>query len=97
MTYESRAYDKDHNDGFGADPVVVLVVSGTHDVSRFVNLLNGGCPVVEQISLAQKITRQVNRAKGGRLALSLLKQHGGPDLLEAISSSSPVDGTGGAQ
>src|SRR5690348_5314843 len=36
MAYESRAYDNEHG-----DPVVVLVVTGTHDVSRLVNLFNG--------------------------------------------------------
>lgn len=40
--YESRAYDVVNDDGFPPDPVVVLVVTGTHDVSRLLNLLNGG-------------------------------------------------------
>lgn len=36
--YESRAYDVVNDDGFAPDPVVVLVVTGTHDVSRLLNL-----------------------------------------------------------
>jgi hypothetical protein len=85
MSYESRAYDVHTDDGFGPDPVVVLVVRGSHDVSRFVNLLATGCPVTEQVSLAQHIRRQVRRHNGGRAALSLLKQHGGPDFTQETS------------
>lgn len=92
MSYESRAYDKNHDDGFGPDPVVVLVVTGMHDVSRLVGLLNGGTPNTEQRDLSKHITRQVNRAKGGRFALSLLKQHGGPDLLEPVAAPEPSSG-----
>lgn len=80
MSYESRAYDEHNDDGFGPDPVVVLVVRGTHDVSRFVNLLAGGVPVMEQISLGQRIREQVKRHNGGRAALKLLRDHGGPDF-----------------
>ncbi len=79
--YESRAYDKDTGEGFGPDPVVVLVVTGTHDVSRFVNLLNGGQPVIEQLAMGRHVAAQVNRHNGGRAALKLLADHGGPDLL----------------
>jgi hypothetical protein len=81
MSYETRAYDNEHG-----DPVVVLVATGTHDVSRLVNLLNSGnC---EQVSLAQTVLRQVRRHNGGRAALQLLAAHGGPDFLyddEAVS------------
>lgn len=80
MSYESRAYDKANSDGFGPDPVVVLVVTGTHDVSRLVNLLAGGQPVIEQIALGEQIRKQIKRHNGGRAALELLKQHGGPDF-----------------
>jgi hypothetical protein len=74
MAYESRAYDNEHG-----DPVVVLVATGTHDVSRLVNLLtNGNC---EQVSLGQAVLRQVRRHNGGRAALQLLAAHGGPDFL----------------
>lgn|GEM_PF-4672762 len=74
--YESRAYDNHHG-----DPVVVLVVTGTHDVSRLVGLLQRGTPVVEQLALAERITRQVRRHTGGHAALKLLADHGGPNLL----------------
>ena len=75
MGFESRAYD----DGTGA-PVVVLVVTGTHDVGRLVALLNGGPLLVEQMLAGDRIKRQVRRRAGGRAALELLRAHGGPDL-----------------
>lgn len=82
MNYETRAYDNDHG-----DPVVVLVATGTHDVSRLVNLLNSGnC---EQVSLGHRVLAQVRRHNGGRAALQLLAAHGGPDFLhddEAVTS-----------
>lgn len=86
--YESRAYDKDAVDGFGPDPVVVLVVSGTHDVSRLLYLLNGGQPVIEQLEVGRKLAAQVRRHSGGRAALELLAKHGGPDLLENLDGAS---------
>lgn len=82
MSYESRAYDRNHRGGFPPDPVVVLVVTGTHDVSRFVNLLNGGQPTVEQLQVGQKIVRQVKRHNAGTAALKLLRDHGGPDFTD---------------
>ncbi|WP_432846024.1 hypothetical protein ACQPXB_36130 [Amycolatopsis sp. CA-161197] len=80
--YESRAYDKPGD--FGQEPVVVLVVSGTHDVSRLVNLFNGGSTLCEQLDVGQKLAAQVARHNGGRDALKLLAQHGGPDLLQRL-------------
>lgn len=74
MSYETRAYDNEHG-----DPVVVIVVTGTHDVSRIVHLLSRG--PCEHISLSQKLLRQVRRHNGGRAALKLLAAHGGPDFL----------------
>ena len=48
-------------------------------------LLNSGnC---EQLDLARQVTRQVRRHNGGRAALSLLKAHGGPDLLETVEAT----------
>lgn len=76
--YESRAYDNEYS-----EPVVVLVVTGQHDVSRLVNLLTGGQPPVEQIGVGLKILRQVKRHNGGRAALELLRLHGGPDFTRA--------------
>ena len=74
MSYETRAYDNEHG-----NPVVVLVATGTHDVSRLVNLLmSGNC---EQVSLGHTVRAQVRRHNGGRAALQLLAAHGGPDFL----------------
>jgi hypothetical protein len=84
VSYTSRAYDKHTGDGFPPDPVVVLVVTGTHDVSRLVSLLNGGQPVVEQVALGQRIVRQVKRHNAGRAALELLRDHGGPDFTDDL-------------
>jgi hypothetical protein len=82
VSYESRAYDKPNSDGFPPDPVVVLVVTGTHDVSRLVSLLTGGQPVCEQVALGKRIVRQVKRHNAGRAALELLRDHGGPDFTD---------------
>jgi hypothetical protein len=77
MSYETRAYDNHHG-----NPVVVLVATGTHDVSRLVNLLAGSrMALCEHGSVAHQIRRQVKRHNGGRAALKLLADHGGPDLL----------------
>lgn len=74
MAYETRAYDNEHG-----DPVVVLVATGTHDVSRLVQLFSSGnC---EQVDLADTMLREIRRHNGGRAALQLLAAHGGPDLL----------------
>jgi DNA-binding CsgD family transcriptional regulator len=78
MSYESRAYDEPARDGFGPDPVVVLVVKGTHDVSRLVGLLARG--LVEQIEVGRRIQAQVRQDVGCRAALELLAAHGGPDF-----------------
>lgn len=84
MAYESRAYDNEHG-----NPVVVLVATGTHDVSRLVNLLTGGnC---EQVSLGQTVLRQVRRHNGGRAALQLLAAHGGPDFLHDQAATDGLD------
>lgn len=73
MSYESRAYDNVHG-----DPTVVLVVTGTHDVSRLVNLLAGSrLALCEHIGLSERILRQVKRHNGGQAALTLLLAHGG--------------------
>jgi hypothetical protein len=77
MSYETRAYDDEHG-----DPVVVLVATGTHDVSRLVNLLNGASPNCEQIGLAAAVLRQLRRHNAGRAALRLLRDHGGTDFTE---------------
>lgn len=83
MSYESRAYDNKHG-----DPVVVLVTTGTHDVSRLMNLLAGSrMALCEHMGLSGRILRQVNRHNGGRAALKLLVEHGGPDLSDPEAAS----------
>jgi hypothetical protein len=80
MPYESRAYDNEHG-----EPIVVLVVTGEHDVSRLVQLfsgrMKGHLATCECIGVADTMLRQVKRHSGGRAALALLKAHGGPDFL----------------
>lgn len=89
MSYQTSAYDKVNDDGFPPDPVVVLVVEGTHDVSRLVNLLmSGNC---EQVGLGEQVLRQVRRHSGGQAALRLLAAHGGPDLLTELGKDEPSD------
>ncbi|MEU6712908.1 hypothetical protein ABZ897_15620 [Nonomuraea sp. NPDC046802] len=83
--YETRAYDNE-----AGDPVVVIVATGTHDVSRLVNLLDGSTPNSEQRRLAEQVTRQVRRRHGGRAALALLAEHGGPDLLTTVGDTPPM-------
>jgi hypothetical protein len=84
MAYETRAYDNEHG-----DPVIVLVATGTHDVSRLMLLLsNGNC---EQVDLAYHVLRQVRRHNGGRAALQLLAAHGGPDLLFEVGQPEHVE------
>lgn len=75
MAYDTQAYENHHG-----DPVVVMVVTGEHDVSRLVNLLSGG--LCEHMPIRDHIVRQLHRRARGRDALKLLKAHGGPDLLE---------------
>lgn len=82
MSYETRAYDKPNDDGFPPDPVVVLVATGTHDVSRLVHLLNGGSVLIEQLLVGKRLLEQVGRHNTGQAALKLLRQHGGPDFTD---------------
>lgn len=77
MSCETRAYDNEHG-----DPVVVMVVTGTHDVSRLINLLSGASPNVEHSRLGDAVLSQVKRHNAGRAALRLLADHGGPDFAE---------------
>ncbi|MEV7011673.1 hypothetical protein [Streptosporangium sp. NPDC051022] len=81
--YETRAYDNDHG-----DPVIVIVATGTHDVSRLAQLLNTGNS--EQVRLARQVLNQVRRHNGGRAALRLLAEHGGPDLLTQVGQTPPL-------
>ena len=86
MSYQTRSYDNEHG-----DPVVVLVATGTHDVSRLVNLLTGATPNTEQLGLGHQIKRQVRRHNAGRAALALLRRHGGPDFTEDPSDPGAVE------
>lgn len=75
MSYETRTFDDDHN-----EPVVVIVAKGHHDVSRLVSALaHGTC---EQYALSEHVNRQLKRHNGGRLALRLLRNHGGEDFTD---------------
>lgn len=85
MAYETRAFDRINDDGFGPDPIVVMVVTGTHDVARLINLMVGAQPTCEQVSVGRQLVRQVRNHNGGTAALRLLKAHGGPDLLEPVT------------
>lgn len=80
--FETRAYDDEQ-----AGPVVVLVVTGAHDVSRLANLLAGSCPLIEHLQLSRQVLRQVRRRDGGRSAMELLAKHGGPDLLLRVGGA----------
>lgn len=88
MAYESRAYDNEHG-----DPVVVLVTTGTHDVSRLMQLFaghtKGHLALCEHATVAETMLRQVKRHNGGRAALGLLRQHGGPDFLARPEHGAP--------
>ncbi len=76
MSVEMRAYDNEHG-----DPVVVMVTTGTYDVSRLVSLPSRGrC---EDLTMAEKVAKAVRRHNGGRAALRLLRDHGGPDFTDA--------------
>lgn len=83
MSYETRAYDERHPDGSNT-PVVVMVVKGTPDVSRLVNLFAGGQATVEQLEVGKKIRQQVASHSRGRAALELLAAHGGPDFTQDL-------------
>ena len=79
MSTEARVYDDEHG-----HPVVVLVTTGTFDVSRLVGLLHSGrC---EDQHTADYVTRNLRRHYGGRAAMQLLAEHGGPDLLTDTSA-----------
>jgi len=75
VSYETRAYDDEHG-----IPVAVIVVAGTHDVSRLINLFGGATANVEQLQTGRKLLAQIRNHNGGRAALQLLARHGGPDF-----------------
>lgn len=75
MSYQTRAYDN-----AGGEPVAVIVVTGTQDVSRMINLLAGGVANVEHLQTGRKLLKQVRTHSAGRAALKLLADHGGPDF-----------------
>jgi hypothetical protein len=81
VSVETRAYDNEHG-----NPVVVIVVEGTFDVSRLVQLFaSGRC---EDVATAERMRRQVRAHNGGRAALALLRDHGGPDFTEPAEAPS---------
>lgn len=67
------------------DPVVVIVASGSHDVSRLVQALRHG--TCEQAQLGAKVAESLGRDTVGRKALTLLKAHGGENLTRFIADS----------
>jgi hypothetical protein len=80
VSTEVRVYDME--DGH---PCVVMVTSGTFDVSRLAGLLASGRS--EDHRTADYIRRTLSRHRGGRAALKLLRDHGGPDLLTDTSTA----------
>ncbi len=86
MAYKTRAYTDEHG-----DPVVVLVVTGTHDVGRLAGLFCGAQVLVEQLQTGEAMRRQARRHASGRAALELLKAHGGPDFTDEITQDA-LDG-----
>lgn len=75
MSYDIRTYDTPEG-----DPVVVMVVKGTHDVSRIVQALtHGNC---EQATEGFRLIARLKRHNRGRMALALLKAHGGDDFTD---------------
>lgn len=79
MAVDLRVYDNEHG-----DPVVVMVTTGTFDVSRLAGLMaQGRC---EDGGRAKAISRALSRHNGGVSALKLLAAHGGPDLLERVTA-----------
>lgn len=84
MSVDLRVYDNEHG-----DPVVVMVTTGTFDVSRLAGLLKSGrC---EDHALADALIAAYKRHNGGRSALKLLAEHGGPDLLKRVTTESGRD------
>lgn len=75
MSYGIRSYDTPEG-----DPVVVMVVKGAHDVSRIVQALtHGNC---EQAKEGFRLVARLKRHNKGRMALALLKAHGGEDFTD---------------
>lgn len=83
MATDLRVYDNEHG-----DPVVVMVTTGTFDVSRLVGLMEKGRS--EDHEQADAILRGLRRHNGGMSALRVLKAHGGPDLLEPAQPDSEL-------
>lgn len=75
MSYDVRTYDTPEG-----DPVVVMVVKGVHDVSRIVQAMtHGNC---EQADVGFRLIARLKRHNKGRMALALLKAHGGQDFTD---------------
>ena len=78
MSVDLRVYDNEHG-----DPVVVMVTTGTFDVSRLIGVMRKGrC---EDQAAVEAIAAGLRRHNGGRSALKLLAEHGGPNLLERVT------------
>lgn len=83
MAVDLRVYDNEHG-----DPVVVMVTTGMFDVSRLAGLLERGR--VEDFGRYKALLRALVRHNTGRMALKLLADHGGPDLLERVPDQSEL-------
>jgi hypothetical protein len=79
VSTQVRVYDDAQDDG---QPVVVMVARGTFDVPRLAYLMS--CGRCEDVERAGFIVRALRRHNGGRAALKVLRDHGGPDLLEDV-------------
>ena len=62
------------------DPVLVHVVTGTHDISRHVSVHSGGFARCEDLQYVEVMRKALRRRSDGRAAMRLLAQHGGPDF-----------------
>lgn len=78
MSYEIRVAETDHGDGFGPDPTVTLIVSGSHDVSRLVHLLSKSGNR-EQGRVLDEVVEKLRANPGGLDTLRMLRAHGGND------------------
>lgn len=78
MSVDIRAMKND-----AGDPVLVHVVTGTHDISRHVSVHSGGFARCEDLTAAEIMRKAMRRRSDGRAAMRLLAQHGGPDFVLA--------------
>jgi hypothetical protein len=71
----------DKSTPMGPEPTVCLSAAGSHDVGRLLNLLAGGVATIEHVEAANRLVRGLKRTPGGKAALTLLREQGGPDFV----------------